>query len=414
VNTQRSSAVLNRQLVQEFARGHECTENHHLIARLPIRTIWTTNYDRLIESAFEAAGKRVDRKTTHENLSITLPKRDVTVYKMHGDIEQPHDAVLTKDDYETYSLKRGLFAAALQGDLIARTFLFLGFSFTDPNIDQVLGRIRVLLGQNPREHFWITRRVQPPSDITPAALKEYEYEVQRQAYRVSDLLRYGITAILVDDYSEVTTILQGLVDRVRDHSIFISGSAREHGHLGPERMERLAQRLGSEIIQRKYRLVTGFGLGIGPAVLMGAVGELYRSGEKLEDRVVLRPFPRTAVTDAEKEAVYTRHRMELLREARFTIFIAGNRLGPDGTGVQNGPGVIEEFELGDGEVVPIPIGGTGFAAEEIWRRVSAEPARYFGDADVAEPLATLGRRCTDDEWVAAIFAIVERVQAIRA
>ena len=50
---------------------------------------------------------------------------------MHGDVERPTDAVLTKDDYERYDMKRPLFRTALQGDLISKTFLFVGFSFED-------------------------------------------------------------------------------------------------------------------------------------------------------------------------------------------------------------------------------------------------------------------------------------------
>ena len=52
---------------------------------------------------------------------------------MHGDIDNPADAVISKDDYEAYPLKMGAFVSALRGDLVEKTFLFLGFSFTDPN-----------------------------------------------------------------------------------------------------------------------------------------------------------------------------------------------------------------------------------------------------------------------------------------
>ena len=67
---------------------------------------------------------------------------------MHGDIREPDEAVLTKDDYEMYSCSRPLFRTALQGDLISKTFLFIGFSFEDPNLEYVLSQIRVLLGES--------------------------------------------------------------------------------------------------------------------------------------------------------------------------------------------------------------------------------------------------------------------------
>src|SRR5216684_3952538 len=51
---------LNQTLVSEFSERAEVSENHRILARLPIETFWTTNYDHLIEGALRAAGKRVD------------------------------------------------------------------------------------------------------------------------------------------------------------------------------------------------------------------------------------------------------------------------------------------------------------------------------------------------------------------
>jgi hypothetical protein len=36
-----------------------------------------------------------------KQLSVTRPDRDVVVYKMHGDIDHPADAVISKDEYES-------------------------------------------------------------------------------------------------------------------------------------------------------------------------------------------------------------------------------------------------------------------------------------------------------------------------
>lgn len=90
---------------------------------------------------------------------------------MHGCVTQPQDAVLTKDDYESYERKRSLFVESLKGHLITKTFLFIGFSFLDPNTDYVLSRIRVLLGKNRRRHFCIM--LEPNR-----AGADYEYEMR--------------------------------------------------------------------------------------------------------------------------------------------------------------------------------------------------------------------------------------------
>jgi hypothetical protein len=120
---------------------------------------------------------------------------------MHGDVSLPDEAVVTKDDYETYNASRHLFSLALQGDLVSKTFLFLGFSFSDPNLNYILGRIRVLLGEAQREHYCLMRRVQRKDFRKPA---EFQYATAKQDLQVKDLRRYGISGVLVDDYSEYT------------------------------------------------------------------------------------------------------------------------------------------------------------------------------------------------------------------
>ncbi|MDA1571020.1 SIR2 family protein, partial [Bacillus cereus] len=126
---------INQIILDEFSRKVDLTENHKILARLPIHTYWTTNYDRLIEKALEEENKIADVKYTVKQLATTKVKRDAVVYKMHGDVEHPSEAVLIKDDYEKYSIKMDPYIKALSGDLVSKTFLFVGFSFTDPNLD---------------------------------------------------------------------------------------------------------------------------------------------------------------------------------------------------------------------------------------------------------------------------------------
>ena len=72
---------INQTLVSEFSERAKITENHRILARLPIDVYWTTNYDNLIESALRDGGKRVDLKITPENLATTLPRRNDVVSK---------------------------------------------------------------------------------------------------------------------------------------------------------------------------------------------------------------------------------------------------------------------------------------------------------------------------------------------
>ena len=124
---------LDEAIIRQFDREARLTENHRIIARLPIDTVWTTNYDKVLEKAFVDANKRPDVKITVPQLALRRPHSDVVIFKMHGDVEHAHDAILTKDDYECYETECGAFTMQLLADLLSKRFLFLGFSFTDPN-----------------------------------------------------------------------------------------------------------------------------------------------------------------------------------------------------------------------------------------------------------------------------------------
>jgi hypothetical protein len=391
LNERRNRAALNDLLINEFTKDVRITRNHELIAHLPVHTVWTGNYDTLIEDAFRLAHKRPDVKITQENLATTAVHRDVIIYKMHGDISQPHDAVLTRDDYEAYEAKRALFSIQLKGDLVSKTFAFLGFSFTDPNIDYILSRIRVLMGENQRTHYCIMRHPPPPRGKGKKRAQQ-EYDAKRMSLRIADLQRYNIQAVLIDEYEEITEILEGLSLRTNARNVFVSGSATAFEPYGREQIEALAHGLGHAIIKDGYNLISGFGLGIGGGVILGSMEALYAElNSSPSDRTILRPFPQMLPTGMTKEAFHTRYREELISNARFAIFIAGNRMDHSTDKTIIAPGVLEEFRIAkEMKKYIVPIGATGHAAREIWKRVRKAPAIYYGQVDVSAELEVIG------------------------
>lgn len=65
-----------------------------------------------------------------------------TACKMHGDKTRVAEAILAKDDNETYHPKRELFSIALRWDLTQKTLFIVGLGFTDPNLACILNRGR--------------------------------------------------------------------------------------------------------------------------------------------------------------------------------------------------------------------------------------------------------------------------------
>lgn len=370
---------LNQLLIDQLTVGSGPTENHRILARLPISTYWTTNYDQLIERALREAGKTPDVKYTNEHLAITRPRRDAVVYKMHGDADHPNEAVLLKDDYENYHLKRGAYLSALSGDLVSKTFLFVGFSFTDPNLDYVLSRIRITFRENQRRHFCVfKRRVKLPDESDA----EFEHAQVKQRLAIADLKRFNIKTLLIDDFAEITGILTRVERSYRARTILISGSAADYGEWGLAACETFLRDLSGALVQQGYRLVTGMGLGVGDAVITGAIGEVYRHRKgHLEDSLVMRPFPRANPDPAERARLWEAYRQGLASEAGICLVVFGNKI-ENGT-IVPATGVRREVEIArEKGLSVVPLGSTGFVAKEIWEDMQQALDKHFPDVTV--------------------------------
>lgn len=367
----KDRARLNSILNSEFSKPGTYSENHEIIGRLPIHTVWTTNFDKLLEKAFEQSGRTVDVKWTDKQLTIAAEGRDVTLYKMHGDIAEPDKVIICKDDYERYARDHGLFQNHLTTHLSSKTFLFLGFSFTDPNLDYMLGHLRSLLEDSKREHYAIMRRARLNFHNTnkAEARRLFEYELNKQTLQIEDLQRYSIHAHLVDDFDEVTAILRDIQKHYYARNVFVSGSAHQFGEFGDDRTRELCMMLGERLIADGYKLITGMGLSVGDSVLKGAVRKFYEQGLGVVDkRLTLRPFPRSLPPGMDEEAFNRRYREDMISDCGFAVFIAGtSRSHCESTGV------LEEYEVARKlKKIPIPIGATGFAAKKVWEMVEPE------------------------------------------
>lgn len=363
LNERRNRTRINQKIIDEFSAGHKVNENHKILARLPISTYWTTNYDRMIETALEASGKVVDVKHTVESLKTPQRGRQAVVYKMHGDVRDADKAVLTKDDYEGYFCDREPFVTALTGDLISKTMLFIGFSFTDPNIDYVMSRIRVALRSQPKQHYCILRReTRRPKE----KIANFEYRQRQQNYFVKDLARIGIHALMVDDYSDVTRILQAIEIRYRSKTIFISGSAHEFEPWRPDEAGTFIESLTSALIRKGFNVVTGFGLGVGPSVIAGALQEIL-TNPQLHSQSQLQAFPFPVDDDSapERQKLYRQHRENMISKAGIAIFVFGNKRDKTG-GIVLADGMLQELEIAKSMGLKlIAAGATGWMAQKI-------------------------------------------------
>jgi hypothetical protein len=406
-----SKAALTQAIFDYFKPTKTPTINHRILASLPIYTYWTTNYDRLIERALEDAKKVPDVKYTLKQLSVTRQFRDVSVYKMHGDVDHPADAVISKDDYESYPLKMSAFVAALRGDLVEKTFLFLGFSFTDPNIDYILSRVRVQYEQHQRHHYCIQKRVSRETGESDA---DFKYRQLKQDYFIRDLKRFAVHTVLIDNYSDLRVLLEKIAAIYKRSSVFISGAAHEYGSWTQTQAEAFLHKLSYQTVGKKNRVITGFGLGVGSAVINGALAYLNEAGRTISDEeLMMRPFPQVATGTASLPAQWTEYRKAMIEHAGIAVFIFGNKRDTSGTMIPSN-GMREEFDLCiQAGVRPLPVGATGFMAAELWKEVSGAMPKYFPGASHSflADFQKLGDASTGtDELLSIIQRMIEQIQ----
>ncbi|MEA5084649.1 MAG: SIR2 family protein [Lachnospiraceae bacterium] len=380
-NKNRNRSIINDVIFDEFSLEKEIDENHKILSRLPIFTYWTTNYDSLIEDALKEAQRVVDVKYNNKQLSITKPHRDAIVYKMHGDKNNPDDAIIIKDDYEKYYHEHAQFITALSGDLISKTFLFIGFSFSDPNIDYILSRIRIDYGEeNRRQHYALMRKIQQ-SDFQEKA--DYEYASRKHELFIDDLNRYNIKALMLDDYAEITHILREIYTRLNYNNIFISGSATEYGDFDEKEALQFIHLLSNRLIRQEFNLISGFGLGVGSSVITGALEEIYMKRKTInEDRLLLRPFPQGIENEHTRNMLWASYREDMISRAGISIFVFGNKFNDKTNQVVLANGMRSEFEIAcKCNNLIIPVGCTGYIAQEIWTEIHKDLEKFYPNVD---------------------------------
>ena len=224
-----------------------------------------------------------------------------------------------------------------------------------------------------RQHYCFLRRemvqIGDDDEVT-------KYKQRKQELRVDDLKRFGIQTLLIDDYVEIPCILKEIETRFRKKTVFISGSAEEFGNLYRQEGQTFVHTLTAGLVREGFRVVNGFGWGIGSAVINGALEAIYSNPEKLsEDQLVMRPFPQFASSSQDLQQLWEEYRQRMISLAGIAIFVFGNKL-VDGEVVEAN-GVIREFEIAVQKgVVVIPVGATGYASKTIYETVINAPDEH--------------------------------------
>jgi hypothetical protein len=122
------------------------TPSHHNLWRLPIKDLYTTNYDKILEDISERTF--VVSATPQEFNNNRNRPHDRHIIKLHGSIDNAESIVLTRSQYATSRKDRVEMYAYLGQAMRAKKFLYLGYSLSDPDFNQLYDEMRLALGRN--------------------------------------------------------------------------------------------------------------------------------------------------------------------------------------------------------------------------------------------------------------------------
>jgi hypothetical protein len=150
------------------------SEIYSLILQLEFPIIYTTNFDRNIETAF-ASRSVAHIKIVHVH-DVTKINDGVTqIVKLHGDFTDDNTLVLTESSYFDRLSFESPLDIKLRSDALGKSLLFIGYSLTDINIRLLLYKLKKLWinsgyeKHQPGSYIFLPR----PNIIQEAVLKQW-------------------------------------------------------------------------------------------------------------------------------------------------------------------------------------------------------------------------------------------------
>lgn len=190
IEASRGRDVFIQEIRDVFSRTGRINDTTLLITELFPDTILTTNYDRLIEQAFDTGAENAFQ-VINGMTALAVPATDrVSIIKLHGDVRTPANCILSKNQYDQAYGNGGIdmtlpIPKLLEYYYINSSLLFLGCSLNSDRTIQVFRAIKSEIEKKVGD-------VVIPQHFSIEQAPETEQElIDRNAY----LARLGITGL---------------------------------------------------------------------------------------------------------------------------------------------------------------------------------------------------------------------------
>ena len=174
---------------------------HQLICDLDFPIIYTTNYDRNIESIHKIRGKPHTKIANIGDMKGSV--EGTQIIKLHGDFDDDNSIVLTESDYfERLSFESPL-DIKLRSDSLSKVILFVGYSLTDINVRLLLYKL------------W---KLWSDSDFADKRPKSFLFLNKPNAVQETVLEEWGVNTIISEDSDpgkSLENFLKDLKDKIQ-------------------------------------------------------------------------------------------------------------------------------------------------------------------------------------------------------
>jgi len=120
-------------------------EIHEEIFELNPEHVLTTNFEDLLEQVINK--KSLPFSVVKEDKDLPYSHNTKLLIKVHGDLDST-SFVLKEDDYLNYSHNHPLIEAFIKSVFASKVVLFIGYSYNDYNLKQIVQNVRNILGSN--------------------------------------------------------------------------------------------------------------------------------------------------------------------------------------------------------------------------------------------------------------------------
>jgi hypothetical protein len=149
--------VFKRRLLSEYSdKGFESAPIHDDLVLVDSRYVLTTNFDKLYENRANTIQRNTVRVKNYYDTDVAdvFRRSQRAVLKVHGTIDSPDRTIFTRSDYARARTNHAHFYRLLDALFISHTFVFLGASLRDPDI-QMLLEDHAYRFERTRPHFMV-------------------------------------------------------------------------------------------------------------------------------------------------------------------------------------------------------------------------------------------------------------------